>query len=275
MEDISLTQSLPQVDALIKLIETLRGKNGCPWDKKQTPRSMATYLLEETYELLEAIESKKPEAVCEELGDLLFHIFFIARLFQEKGHFAMTDVVSVSVEKMTRRHPHVFGPNKIQNSEEVKHQWHQIKLKEKNHSLTGSITASVPSRLPALIRAYRISERVAKTGFDWMHISEIFNKLEEELAEFKSALTDTNRNNTPSSNISAEFGDILFTLVNVARFLNIHPESSLTDAIKKFENRFKLLERIVSEKGKRMDALSSEEMDRFWNEAKERLDDSL
>jgi tetrapyrrole methylase family protein/MazG family protein len=126
-----------------------------------------------------------------------------------------------------------------------------------------------------LMRAYRISERVAKTGFDWTHISGIFNKLEEELAELKSALADTNRNNTHSRNISAEFGDILFTLVNVARFLNIHPESALKDAIKKFENRFGRLERIVSEKGKKMDALTSEEMERLWNEAKGQLDGSL
>lgn len=272
MEDSALTHTDPVIDALLNLIETLRGENGCPWDKKQTPRSMASYLTEELYELLDAVESKTPEDVCEELGDLLFHILFIARLFQEQGHFDIKDVVSVNVDKMTRRHPHVFGTKRIQSTDEVKDQWHRIKMKEKNHSRSESITDSVSTRLPALMRAYRISERVAKTGFDWNNIAAVIEKLEEELSEFKSALTEVNTGNENLDNIAMEFGDILFTLVNVARFLKIHPETALRDATKKFETRFKHLEKIAAATGKKIETLSPREMDRFWEEAKKQLE---
>ncbi len=272
MEDSALTHNVPDIDALLKLIETLRGEDGCPWDKKQTPRSMASYLTEELYELIDAIESKEPKDVCEELGDLLFHIFFIARLFQEQGRFDIKDVISVSVEKMTRRHPHVFGTQKIRSADEVKNQWHRIKMKEKNHGRTESITDSVPTRLPALMRAYRLSERAAKTGFDWNHIDTVIEKLEEELSELKSALKSGNTGDENPHNVALEFGDILFTLVNVARFLNIHPETALTDATKKFEDRFRHLEKIVFAGGKSIDALSPEEMNRLWEAAKEQLD---
>ena len=268
MEDSPLRPGSPAIDKLLTLIETLRGKDGCPWDRKQTPRSMASYLAEELYELLDAIELDNSEDVCEELGDLLFHILFITRLFEEQGLFNLEDVASASIEKMTRRHPHVFGEKTLNNIDEVKNQWHRIKMKEKRAARKGAITDSVSTRLPALMRAYRISERVAKTGFDWDRLTAVIEKLEEELAELKSALRNANPASNDSHTIAMELGDILFTLVNVARFLNIQPESALRDATQKFEHRFKRLEKMVSSEGGKLNALSPEEMNRYWEKAK-------
>jgi len=272
LEDSSLTHKVPDIDALLKLIEALRGENGCPWDKKQTPRSMASYLTEELYELLDAIELKGPEDVCEELGDLLFHIFFIARLFQEQGRFNIKDVVSVCIEKMIRRHPHVFGNQKIDSPDEVKKQWHRIKMAEKKTSHEEAIIDSVPTRLPALMRAYRLSERVAKTGFDWNTVDAVIEKLEEEISELKSALGGDKPASKDSHHTAMELGDILFTLVNVARFLNIQPESALRDATQKFERRFKRLEKMVAAGGREIDTLSAQEMNRYWEKAKKQAE---
>ena len=258
-------------DALIKLIERLRGKNGCPWDKKQTPQTMSVYLLEEIYELVDAIESGNPDDVCEELGDVLFQIFFIARLFQEMGHFDIEDVVRLNTEKMIRRHPHVFGDERVESAHEVKKLWHDIKIKEKNHSQKKSILDSVPVKLPALMRAYRISDRAAGTGFDWDDISGVMKKVEEEWSEFKTELMRKNQAGKNHDSLAMEFGDILFTLVNVARFAYIHPETALTASVKKFEKRFKHMEKAVSEDGKSIESLSKDEMNILWEEAKRRL----
>jgi len=266
--DFSSDSGRPALDKLLTLIQTLRGKDGCPWDRKQTPRTMASYLTEELYELLDAIELDHAEHVCEELGDLLFHILFITHMYEEKGLFGLEDVASANYEKMTRRHPHVFGEKTLSNAEEVKNQWHRIKMKEKKTASNASITDSVSTRLPALMRAYRISERVAKTGFDWDGLAAVIEKLEEELAEFKSALSAVKQVSQKSHHAAMELGDILLTLVNVARFLNIQPESALRDATRKFERRFKRLEKMVAAEGKAMNALSPEEMDRYWEKAK-------
>lgn len=271
MEKTAKTREATSIETLIKLIETLRGKNGCPWDRKQTPRSMAIYLVEELYELVDAIESGRPEDVCEELGDVLFHIFFIARLFEETGHFKIDDVAAVTTDKMTRRHPHVFGIKSVDTEEEVKKQWHALKTKEKKPVKGDSLLDSLPSKLPALMRAYRISERVAKAGFDWNDIGGVFEKVEEEWAELGAAIR-ADEDGMKNRNVSLEFGDLLFTLVNVARFARIHPETALKDAMAKFEKRFRYMERILWDTGKTMDALSERELDQIWETAKEKTD---
>jgi len=253
---------------LTQLIEKLRGENGCPWDKKQTSRTMALYLLEETYELVDAIENGQPDDVCEELGDVLFHIFFIAHLFAESGNFNIADVAARNIEKMTRRHPHVFGATSLTSAEEVKRQWHAIKMNEKKSASEGSLLDSLPSKLPALMRAYRISERVAKAGFDWKDMQGVLGKVEEEFSELKSAIQADDNTGAYQRNVSLEFGDLLFTLVNVARFAQIHPETALADATGKFETRFRQLEKILAAAGKPLASLSGEEMDLLWEKAK-------
>jgi len=250
---------------LIELIETLRGENGCPWDKKQNPRTMAIYLLEEVYELVDAIESGNPDHICEELGDVLFHIFFVAKLFEEEGNFNAGDVAELISEKMIRRHPHVFGSENAENAGEVRKRWHTIKMNEKTRSKNGSVLDSVPGGLPALMRAYRISERAARTGFDWDNIEGVMQKAEEEWAEFQSALNEKNK-----TDISVEFGDILFTLVNIARFAAIHPETALKDSIKKFETRFRNMEKTMAEIGRDLNSASRNELDMLWEEVKKR-----
>ena len=252
--------------ALNRLIETLRGENGCPWDKKQTPGTMMLYLMEEIYELAEAIESGDPDLICEELGDVFFQILFIARLFEEAGKFNIEDVARVNTEKMIRRHPHVFGDAVVTDAEQVKDRWQKIKMKEKNNVKKNSVLDSIPVNLPALMRAYRISERAARTGFDWDDLPGVMKKVEEEWGELKAEL---NKNGDgKKEDIALEFGDVMFTLVNVARFARIHPETALTNSTRKFEKRFKHMESVVSKEGKKIDEASRDEMDRLWEEAK-------
>lgn len=229
---------------------------------------MALYLLEELYELLDAIEKGNPDDVCEELGDVLFHIFFIARLFEEAGNFNIEDVAARNIQKMIRRHPHVFGSTPLGSAEEVKRQWHTIKTNEKKLTPAGSLLDSLPSKLPALMRAYRISERVAKAGFDWNDMQGVLSKVEEEWNELKSAIQADDDAGSNQRNVSLELGDLLFTLVNVARFAHIHPETALADATQKFEARFRQLERLLAEAGKTLASLSPKEMDLFWEKAK-------
>jgi len=224
--------SLPAgFDGLIALVETLRGDHGCPWDREQTPEQIKTYLLEEAYEVLDALESGNSEDLCAELGDLLFHIVFLARIFEEAEEFNIGDVVKKISEKMIRRHPHVFGQTQVSGSDEVRQIWHEIKIaeaKDKNTDLN-SFFDSVPQQLPALMRAYRISERAAKLGFDRQDVDSIFENLDEELAELKIALKKAN-----SEKLAEKLGDFLFTIVNLSRFMGVHPEAALTRTISKF-----------------------------------------
>ena len=277
MESPPVTSDLKDISALIRPIEQLRGENGCPWDKKQTPRTLAVYLIEEVYELVDAIESKSPEDVCEELGDVLFQILFMAHLYQKAGHFDLRDVASRNTEKMIRRHPHVFGQETAVTSEEVRQRWHTIKMTEKNHVENAGLLDSVPSGLPALIRAYRISERAARAGFDWDSISGVMEKVEEEWAEFKSEVdkipeSGPQPDSKAQEKLSLEFGDVLFTLVNVARFAKLHPETSLADSTRKFEKRFKHMEQAISQNGQQLDAVSYTELNNLWEKAKKAED---
>lgn len=249
--------------ALMQLIQTLRGPDGCPWDKKQTPGSIALYLIEEIYELVEAIESGNSDSIREELGDVLFQVFFMAELFHEKGRFDIGEVALRTTEKMIGRHPHVFGADRLDTSEAVRERWHQIKRHEKENTEAKSVLDSIPVQLPALMRAYRISERVAREGFDWQDISGVMEKVEEEWAEFKNARKADRREQA-----AMELGDVFFTLVNVARFAHIHPESVLTGAIKKFEHRFRELEKRSAERGVAMEKRSQAELNRIWEQIK-------
>ena len=253
---------------LIRLIEHLRGENGCPWDRKQTPQTLSVYLIEEVYELVDAIQSGNPEAVNEELGDVLFLIFFLAAMYQEKGHFDIRETVFANTRKMRNRHPHVFGNTTVDSAEDVRRNWHQIKAAEKSKPESASRLDSVPSQLPALMRAYRISERAARTGFDWDDMGGVLNKAEEEWQELKTELArDASAFN--SKDVALEYGDVLFTLTNVARFAGIHPETALSAATRKFENRFTHMERMCSEMGKHFEDLTFDEMHALWFKAKE------
>ena len=254
---------LSDLDRLIRLVATLRGKNGCPWDRQQTPRSISVYLTEELYELVDAIEAGESERVCEELGDVLFHIFFIARIYEEIGDFDIGRAAGLNADKMTRRHPHVFGDDRVQSTRQIRKRWHEIKKSEKNHRAGDSILDSVPIQLPALMRAYRLSERAAAVGFDWADITGVMAKVEEEWAELQQAAAADDHQQAV-----AEFGDLLFTLVNLARFARIHPETALTASVKKFERRFRRMEAIAAGEGKEMGSLSPAELDRLWNTVK-------
>lgn len=273
--------NLPPFQPLIDLICTLRGEKGCPWDKEQTPESIARYLIEEAHELSEAITENKTGDICAELGDVFFQVFFLANIYTESGRFDLTDVVSGIVEKMIRRHPHVFGGHPMENNDDIRAQWHRIKKAEKNDQDQDlksplSILDSVPSGLPPLMRAYRVSERAAANGFDWDDLSEVLDKVEEEWAEFKAALGQTVGNvsghlaDKNKNAILLEFGDIIFTLVNVARFSRFHPDAAVTAAVRKFEKRFRWMEHRVAAEGRTLDATERSELERLWLAAKGR-----
>ncbi len=232
---------------------------------------MAVYLVEETYELLEAIESDDPPAVCEELGDVLFHVLFMARMYEETARFDLERVAAGITAKMIRRHPHVFGSDSVDSAEEVKRKWRAIKRDEKRLAPGASLLDSVPANAPALMRAYRISERAAGIGFDWSDVNGVVDKVAEEWREFTSEL-DAAEGAVDRGNLALELGDILFTLVNVARFLGIHPETALAASTRKFEKRFRHMETAAGRTGRSLDTLSQAEMQRLWEDAKQALD---
>ena len=253
---------------LTRLIQHLRGENGCPWDRKQTPLTLSVYLVEEVYELVDAIQSGDPEAVQEELGDVLFLIFFLAAMYQEQGHFDIKKAAIANTLKMRNRHPHVFGDTTVESAEDVRRNWHQIKAAEKAKPKNASLLDSVPKQLPALMRAYRISERAARTGFDWEDMGGVLDKAEEEWGELKTELARDASAFNPED-VALEFGDVLFTLTNVARFASIHPETALSAATRKFEKRFAYMERVSREMGKTFEDLTFDDMHALWQQAKE------
>lgn len=256
-------------DQLFELVKRLRGENGCPWDREQTPESIHPHLVEEAYELLEAIESDDRAGVCEELGDVLFHVFFLARIFEESEAFTMADVIQGIIDKMVRRHPHVFGEtSRVSNAAEVRSQWQRIKAQEKEYAQEADISLldGVPKQLPALMRAYRLGQRASKVGFDWSDPNEVVEKVEEELKELQEVLEA----NPKSSAVSEEFGDLLFSMVNLARTLKVHPETALWKATSKFVKRFKFVEETLKQKGRSLEAASLAEMDDIWEASKKK-----
>lgn len=275
MEKETIASSPNSLGAVITLIQRLRGEGGCPWDQKQTPQSLAVYLIEEMYELVDAIASGNANAVCEELGDVVFQVLFLSELFSESGSFDLDTVVRHNIEKMIRRHPHVFGEKKVTSAAAVRENWHAIKKEEQkaNHSEGSSVLDSIPASLPALMRSYRVSERAARTGFDWNDLAEVMAKVEEEWGEFKSAVQQI-RDEDSRRMAAVEFGDIIFTLSNVARFMGFHPETALTAAINKFEQRFRYMEQAFNHQGAELESASREEMDGAWETAKEKASSS-
>jgi len=263
VETERLNRQLIPIGEMIRMIERLRGENGCPWDRDQTPESMAVYLVEEIYELMEAIASGDPDAVCDELGDVAFHVLFIAYMFQQQGAFDIGEVARRNREKMVRRHPHVFGNDKILHADAVKAQWHRIKASERKDDRLGSVLDSVPRKTPALVRAFSVSDRAARTGFDWEDVWGVMEKVEEELKELEAAL----KAGEPDS-AALELGDVLFTLVNVARLAGLHPEAALTQSILKFEKRFRQMEQAASRDGKPIGSVPQPEKETYWAAAK-------
>lgn len=254
-------------DALLHLIARLRAEDGCPWDRKQTPHTLASYLIEEMYELVEAITADDTDAICEELGDVLFQILFIAVVYQEQRRFALTEALDRIRDKMIRRHPHVFGRDKVDNAHQVKQRWRQIKKLEKGNSQ--SLLASIPTAMPALMRAYRISERAAGIGFDWEDLPSVLAQAELEWHEFKDEISRTAASsNAQNDDVAMEFGDVLFTMVNVARLAGVHPERSLICSIQKFIGRFQRMESMAASQGKDLDTFLRDDLEQMWQRAK-------
>ena len=243
------------INMLTELMERLRGPGGCPWDKEQTMTSLTPFIIEEAYEVVSAIDSGDMEHIKEELGDLLFQVIFVSQLASEEGVFTLADVIEGSHGKMVSRHPHVFGESRADTSEAVLKQWAEIKKAEKKGKET--------EVLPALLRAHKISQKASKVGFDWKGVEEVLEKLDEETAEFKEAVRSAN-----AADMEEELGDMLFTMVNIGRFLQVNPEDALRKTIAKFISRFHHVERAVIQKGDDLSTTSMDEMERLWQEAK-------
>ena len=251
------SEQLKAFERLLNIMDELREQ--CPWDKKQTMQTLRHLTIEETYELGDAILDNDLEEVKKELGDLLLHIVFYAKIGSETQDFDIADVANGICEKLINRHPHIYGDVKVENEEEVKQNWENIKLKEGKKS----VLEGVPNSLPALVKANRIQEKVAGVGFDWEHPEQVFEKLKEELGELQEEVKAND-----ADKMESEFGDVLFSMVNYARFLKINPENALERTNKKFIGRFQYLEKKAKELGKSLKEMTLAEMDIYWEEAK-------
>jgi tetrapyrrole methylase family protein/MazG family protein len=252
-------------DRLVEIMARLRSPNGCPWDRAQDSTSLKPYLLEEAYEVLEAIEEGVPDKVKEELGDLLFQVIFHAQLAHEHAEFDIYDIVEGTIAKMTRRHPHVFGAAAASTPKEALQNWEEIKRQEKAADQGTSVLDGVPRQLPSLLRAQRLQDKAARVGFDWERIEQVWEKLAEELRELQAAAAGQDR-----AKVEAELGDVLFSVVNLARFLEINPDEALHKTTTKFTQRFQYIERQLTQQGKTPKQATLEEMDALWEEAKRR-----
>ena len=246
-------------DRLVNIIEDLREK--CPWDKKQTIQTLRQMTLEETYELTDAITDGDWKGIKEELGDLLLHIVFYAKIGKEQNQFTLEEVINGICEKLIVRHPHIYGDVIVQNDEDVKRNWEQIKLKEGKKS----ILEGVPKTLPSLVKAMRLQEKAKQVGFEWDNKEQVWEKVEEEVGELKEAMQEGDQNK-----IEEEFGDVLFSLVNFARFLKVDAENALAITNKKFISRFTQMEVLAEQKGSTLNDMTLEEMDALWNEIKQK-----
>lgn len=260
------------LNRLADIMSHLRGPDGCPWDKEQTIETLKKYLLEEVYELIEALESESNDKIKEELGDLLFQIYFLSHLYKEQGLFDVQDVAKMIGDKLVRRHPHVFGDKKASNSNEVLDIWTEEKKKE--NGKTGgqvkeerSLVDGIPKHQPSLLRAQQISTRVARSGFEWENTRAVIEKLNEEIGELEAAIAQ-NEIKQSSENIAEEIGDMLFTVVNIARHLQIDSEFALHKMCDKFEKRWRFVENALSEKGKSAKESNIEELESMWQKSK-------
>ena len=258
--------SYPQFARLIEIMATLRSADGCPWDREQTSDSLKPYLVEETYEVLEALEAKDLPAFKEELGDLLLQIVFHAQLMAEDGVFTIDDVAQAIADKLVRRHPHVFGDVKVTGANEVVQNWAKIKAQEKAGKADRSILAGVPVGAPALIQAQRLGEKAARVGFDWTSASEVFKKVEEETGELATTLADRT-----TEQQEHELGDLLFALTSLARHLNIDSETALRKAGKRFSARFRYIETHLEQNGEDIHRTSSARLEELWQAAKQAI----
>ena len=242
---------------LVEIMDTLREK--CPWDKKQTIQSLRSNTIEELYELVDAIIEEDWKGIKEELGDILLHVLFYAKIGTEQGQFTLQESIEGISKKLIHRHPHIYGDVKAEDEETVKKNWEQLKLQEGKKSLL----EGVPNSLPAMVKAFRIQQKVKQVGFEWENIEQVWDKVEEEMKELKVEVEAKNQDK-----MEAEFGDVLFSLINYARFLNIDPETALERTNKKFKYRFELMEAYAKENGLDLASLSLAEKDALWNKIK-------
>ncbi len=249
-------------EQLIAIMRRLRAPGGCPWDAEQTHESLTRYLLEETYEVIEAIDEKKPQHLKEELGDLLLQPIFHAAIAEEAGDFSIDDVINTLCEKLIRRHPHVFGDFEIENSSAQVENWEKIKKLEKGAERQSALSG-VPDHLPALLKAHKIGEKASRVGFDWEHADQVFAKVMEELHEFEEAWAGGN-----PARMEDELGDLLFAITNLGRFLHLNPEEALRKTISRFQKRFSYVETELLSQGVLMQNATLAEMDLLWEKAK-------
>ncbi len=248
---------------LVRIVAVLRGEGGCPWDAVQTHFTIKKDLIEETYEVIEAINKDDKELLCEELGDLMLQVVFHAQMETEKSLFNIDNVCDGICKKLIERHPHVFGEVKVEGVSDVLTNWDDIKRKSKNQKTTTQAMQAVPRELPALMRSTKIQKKAAKAGFDWSEVNGALDKLEEEIAELRQAVEAGD-----DSASFEELGDVLFSAVNVSRFIDVDAEESLTAATDKFFNRFSIVEQLAEKRGIDMKTSSLEELDKLWDEAK-------
>ncbi|KFD40137.1 nucleoside triphosphate pyrophosphohydrolase [Schleiferia thermophila str. Yellowstone] len=253
----SREDKLKAFDRLLTIMDELREQ--CPWDRKQTMESLRHLTIEETYELADAILEHNMDDIKKEIGDLMLHMVFYARIASESGHFDIADVLNTICDKLIARHPHIYGDVKVSGEEEVKANWEKLKLKEGNRS----VLEGVPKSLPAMVKAQRIQEKARGAGFDWDNAEQVWTKVQEELEEFQSEVHSGNH-----EKMENEFGDLLFSLINYARFLNINPENALEKTNKKFIHRFTYMEKAVQAAGHNLHNLTLAEMDKYWEQAK-------
>jgi len=254
----SRKEQLAAFNRLLDIMDDLREK--CPWDKKQTLESLRHLTIEETYELADAILDNDLPEIKKELGDVLLHIVFYAKIGSEQKAFDIADVANSICDKLVHRHPHIYGDVVAETEEEVKRNWEQLKLKEGNKS----VLEGVPKSLPAVVKASRIQEKVKGVGFDWEHPEQVWEKVQEELTELNEEIKAENK-----ENIEKEFGDVLFSMINYARFIGVNPENALEKTNKKFINRFQFLEEAAKKEGKELSDMSLTEMDVYWEKSKE------
>jgi XTP/dITP diphosphohydrolase len=255
--------SMNEFDRLVRIMKKLRHpRRGCPWDLKQTPASLKEYILEEAHELIEAIDDGDPGAIREELGDLLLQIVFLAQIAAEDKTFSIRDVAAAISDKLVRRHPHIFGPVKVNGSDEVRANWEKIKIAEKNKQ---SVISDYPSSMPSLLLAHRIASQASGVGFDWDNAGKALDKVTEEIGELRAEIASGRLHEAES-----EIGDLLFAVANVARLLKINPEFALSRSNKKFTRRFRFIEKELRRQGKEIAGATLEEMEELWNRAKEK-----
>ena len=257
-------EQLKAFGRLLDIMDDLREK--CPWDRKQTFDSLRQNTIEETFELATAISRHDMTEISKELGDVLLHVVFYAKMGSEKGEFDIADVCNRLCDKLIFRHPHVYGEAAAQNAEEVSHLWEQVKLKEKGGNKT--VLGGIPDSLPSLVKAYRIQDKAANVGFDWEKREDVWDKVKEEIAEFEAEMTELSNDQMVNDKMVNEFGDLLFAMINAARLYKIRPDNALEQTNIKFIKRFNYIEQQAKEKGKDIKDLSLAEMDELWNEAK-------